>query len=156
MNKIFKKVSIALIIFFLSLAVSFVEIRFAIERAERNEAEKRTAEFETKLIAYITENAAAFERLAAYELEHAEPQGGVIDFYIDPYGELQEERNIAFTIGQTRVLSDIGGSNPRVIFMSMAGLNDVSVIYLPDGIGEHTEKISDNLYYTTYKDPHYW
>lgn len=156
MNKTFKKVCIALIVFFLSLAVAFVGICFAIERVERKEAEKRTAEFETKLIAYITENAAAFERLAAYELEHAEPERGVIDFYIEPYGELQEERNIAFTIGETRVLSDIGGSNPRVIFMSRAGLNDVSVIYLPDGVGEHTEKISDKLYYTTYEDPHYW
>lgn len=156
MNKTLKKVSIALIIFFLSLAAAFVEIYFAIERAERKEAEEFTAEYEPMLKAYITENAAAFERLAAYEIEHAVPENGSIYSHIDPYGEFQEERNSVYTVTKDAiVLSDMGGSNPRVMFISRAGINDVYVFYNPNDVGESDGKISDKLYYTSSEDPHY-
>lgn len=157
MNKTFKKVSIILIICFFTASVLFVAAYFVIENAERKEAEKSTAEYEPKLKAYITENAEAFERLAAYEIEQAEPVRGEIHSYIQPIGELQEERNTVYAvIKEAIVISDLGGSNPRVMFISMAGLNDVYVYYCPDGVGEHTEKISDNMFYTSYEDLHNW
>lgn len=157
MNKTFKKVSIILIICFLTASVLFVAAYFIIEDIERKEAEKSTAEYEPKLKGYIIENAEAFERLAAYEIEQAEPIIGSTDFYIQQYGELQEERNIVFTVVRdVRVLSDSDGSNVRAIFTSRAGLNDVYVCYCHDCVHEHTEKISDKLSYASYEDPHYW
>lgn len=160
MNKTFKKVSITLIICFFSASVLFVAAYFVIRHAERKEAERSTAEYESELKAYITENAEAFERLAAYEIENAELCGGEIDFYIQPIGELQEERNIVFAaVGKVRVLSDSGGSNPRAIFMTRSWLNDISVCYLPDGVNTDSEyivKISDKLSYMSCEDPHYW
>lgn len=157
MNKTFKKVSIILIICFFSAVVLFVAAYFGIKYAERKKLEKLTAEYDSNLKGYITENAEAFERLAAYEIEHAKPVRGEIYSYIQPIGELQEERNTVYTvIKEAIVISDLGGSNPRVMFISMAGLNDVYVYYCPDGVGEHTEKISDNMFYTSYEDLHNW
>lgn len=156
LNKTFKKVSIILIICFYSAAVLFAAAYFVIENAERKESEKLTAEYEPKLKTYITENAEAFERLAAYEIEHAEPTGGEIYFSVYPIGELQKERNIVYTVIKDAIVrSDSNGSSLGVMFISRAGVKDVYIYYCPDGVGERTEKISDKMYYTSYEDSHF-
>lgn len=159
MNKTFKKVSIILIICFSAAAVLFFIVGIGLEfydmYAYRARAEKTAEEYEPVLKNYIIENAEAFERLAAYEIEHAKSDGGEIYFYIQPIGELQEERNIVYTvIHRALVRSDIHGQNLSVSFFAVAGNRDVDIYYQPEGV-EGSGKISDKLYYTSYEVNHH-
>lgn len=162
MNKTFEKVSIILIICFFSASVLFSIVGICVgynkQSEERKQDEEFTAEYEPKLKSYIIENAEAFERLAAYETEHAKPEkNGTVYFYIQPVGELQEERNIVFTvIKDALVRSDADGNNLYVTFISRAGINDVYVYYSPEWEDTKNGKISDNLVYSSFEDPHYY
>lgn len=162
LNKTFKKVSLILIICFFAAAVLFFIAGICIGYSKWSEERKRdeafTAEYEPKLKSYITENAEAFERLSAYEIEHAKPEkNGTVYFYIQPVGELQEERNTVFTvIKEALVRSDADGNNLYVTFISRAGYKDVYVYYQSEWEDTKSGKISDKLVYSSFEDPHYY